>query len=85
MLGITDERVYRYIDLGRLPAYKSGGVFLPRLPFVTRHPALEALDARLAQLWAPLSRRLNGTAIARRAGFYFLGYGYKPLGAPRPA
>ena len=28
MLGITDKRVYRYIDLGRLPAYKSGGVFL---------------------------------------------------------
>src|SRR5258706_4048432 len=28
MLGITDERVYRYIDLGRLTAYKSGGVFL---------------------------------------------------------
>lgn len=28
MLGITDKRVYRYIDIGRLPAYKSGGVFL---------------------------------------------------------
>jgi excisionase family DNA binding protein len=28
MLGITDKRVYRYIDLGRLPAFKSGGVFL---------------------------------------------------------
>ena len=28
MLGITDKRVYRYIDLGRLPAYKSGGVFM---------------------------------------------------------
>src|SRR5579872_5387421 len=28
MLGISDKRVYRYIDLGRLPAYKSGGVFL---------------------------------------------------------
>jgi excisionase family DNA binding protein len=28
MLGITDKRVYRYIDLGRLRAYKSGGVFL---------------------------------------------------------
>ena len=28
MLGITDKRIYRYIDLGRLPAYKSGGVFL---------------------------------------------------------
>src|SRR5258708_10830639 len=28
MLGITDKRVYRYIDLGRLSAYKSGGVFL---------------------------------------------------------
>jgi len=28
ILGITDKRVYRYIDLGRLPAYKSGGVFL---------------------------------------------------------
>ena len=28
MLGITDKRVYRYIDLGRLPAYKSGGAFL---------------------------------------------------------
>src|SRR5215471_5721495 len=28
MLGITDKRVYRYIDRGRLPAYKSGGVFL---------------------------------------------------------
>ena len=28
MLGITDKRVYRYIDLGRLPAYKTGGVFL---------------------------------------------------------
>src|SRR5215472_5579685 len=28
MLGITDKRVYRYIDLGRLPAYQSGGVFL---------------------------------------------------------
>jgi excisionase family DNA binding protein len=28
MLGITDKRVYRYIDLGRLPAYKSGGIFL---------------------------------------------------------
>lgn len=22
MLGITDKRVYRYIDLGRLPAFK---------------------------------------------------------------
>jgi excisionase family DNA binding protein len=28
MLGITDKRVYRYIDIGRLPAYKSGGIFL---------------------------------------------------------
>lgn len=28
ILGITDKRVYRYIDLGRLPAYKSGGAFL---------------------------------------------------------
>jgi excisionase family DNA binding protein len=28
MLGITDKRVYRYIDRGRLPAFKSGGVFL---------------------------------------------------------
>lgn len=28
MLGITDKRVYRYIDIGRLPAFKSGGVFL---------------------------------------------------------
>jgi len=28
MLGITDKRVYRYIDIGRLPAYKSGGAFL---------------------------------------------------------
>src|SRR5260370_22671961 len=28
MLGITDKHVYRYIDLGRLPAFKSGGVFL---------------------------------------------------------
>ena len=28
MLGITDKRVYRYIDLGRLPAFKTGGVFL---------------------------------------------------------
>ena len=28
MLGITDKRVYRYIDLGRLTAFKSGGVFL---------------------------------------------------------
>ncbi len=28
MLGITDKRVYRSIDLGRLPAFKSGGVFL---------------------------------------------------------
>lgn len=28
LLGITDKRVYRYIDLGRLRAYKSGGVFL---------------------------------------------------------
>ena len=28
MLGITDKRVYRYIDIGRLPAYKSGVVFL---------------------------------------------------------
>ena len=28
LLGITDKRVYRYIDIGRLPAYKSGGVFL---------------------------------------------------------
>lgn len=28
MLGITDKRIYRYIDVGRLPAYKSGGVFL---------------------------------------------------------
>jgi excisionase family DNA binding protein len=28
MLGITDKRVYRYINLGRLPAFKSGGVFL---------------------------------------------------------
>lgn len=28
MLGITDKRIYRYIDLGRLPAYKSGSVFL---------------------------------------------------------
>jgi excisionase family DNA binding protein len=27
LLGITDKRVYRYIDIGRLPAYKSGGVF----------------------------------------------------------
>lgn len=27
MLGITDKRIYRYIDLGRLPAYKAGGVF----------------------------------------------------------
>jgi excisionase family DNA binding protein len=28
MLGITDKRVYRYIDIGRLPAYKASGVFL---------------------------------------------------------
>jgi excisionase family DNA binding protein len=28
LLGITDKRVYRYIDIGRLPAYRSGGVFL---------------------------------------------------------
>jgi excisionase family DNA binding protein len=28
MLGITDKRVYRYIDIGRLPAFKAGGVFL---------------------------------------------------------
>ncbi len=27
LLGITDKRVYRYIDIGRLPAYKTGGVF----------------------------------------------------------
>ena len=27
ILGITDKRVYRYIDIGRLPAFKSGGVF----------------------------------------------------------
>ena len=25
---MNEKRVYRYIDLGRLPAYKSGGVFL---------------------------------------------------------
>jgi excisionase family DNA binding protein len=28
MLGITDKRVYRYIEIGRLPAYKASGVFL---------------------------------------------------------
>lgn len=28
MLGITDKRVYRYIDIGRLPAFKASGVFL---------------------------------------------------------
>jgi excisionase family DNA binding protein len=28
MLGISNKRVYRYIELGRLPAYKSGGTFL---------------------------------------------------------
>ena len=28
MLGITDKRVYRYIYIGRLPAYKASGVFL---------------------------------------------------------
>src|SRR5712692_3594357 len=28
MLGITDKRVYRYIDIGRIPAFKSGGAFL---------------------------------------------------------
>jgi excisionase family DNA binding protein len=28
MLGITDKRVYRYIEEGRLQAYKSGGVFM---------------------------------------------------------
>ena len=27
-LGITDKRVYRYIEIGRLPAYKASGVFL---------------------------------------------------------
>src|SRR5215813_13268971 len=27
LLGITDKRVYRYIDIERLPAYKSSGVF----------------------------------------------------------
>ncbi len=36
MLGITDKRVYRYIDLGRLPAFKSGGVFLIREDEVKR-------------------------------------------------
>jgi excisionase family DNA binding protein len=28
MLGITDKRVYRYIEIGRLPAFKASGVFL---------------------------------------------------------
>jgi excisionase family DNA binding protein len=28
ILGITDKRVYRYIDIGRLPAFKASGVFL---------------------------------------------------------
>jgi excisionase family DNA binding protein len=28
MLGITDKRVYQYIEIGRLPAYKASGVFL---------------------------------------------------------
>jgi excisionase family DNA binding protein len=28
MLGITDKRVNRYIEIGRLPAYKASGVFL---------------------------------------------------------
>src|SRR5260370_32931026 len=28
MRGITDKRVYRYIEIGRLPAFKASGVFL---------------------------------------------------------
>src|SRR5260221_10527467 len=28
MLGITDKRIYRYIEIGRLPAFKASGVFL---------------------------------------------------------
>jgi excisionase family DNA binding protein len=28
ILGITDKRVYRYIEIGRLPAFKASGVFL---------------------------------------------------------
>jgi hypothetical protein len=28
MLGITDKRVYRYIEIGRFPAFKASGVFL---------------------------------------------------------
>src|SRR5260370_33611480 len=28
MLGIPDKRVYRYIEIGRLPAFKASGVFL---------------------------------------------------------
>src|SRR5260370_19560041 len=28
MLGITDKGVYRYIDIGGLPAYKASGMFL---------------------------------------------------------
>src|SRR5258707_13663274 len=28
MLGITDKRIYRYIEIGRLPAFKARGVFL---------------------------------------------------------
>lgn len=36
MLGITDKRVYRYIDLGRLPAFKTGGVFLLAVEDVQR-------------------------------------------------
>jgi excisionase family DNA binding protein len=28
ILGITDKRVYRYVEIGRLPAFKASGVFL---------------------------------------------------------
>jgi excisionase family DNA binding protein len=36
MLGITDKRVYRYIDMGRLPANKSGVAFLLPIEDVKR-------------------------------------------------
>jgi excisionase family DNA binding protein len=83
MLGITDKRVYRYIDLGRLPAYKSGGVFLlaeadvrqfklnPPGRTRTVPPGWRVYNTRskvlTTEIWAPVSSGQQETLVEKLA------------------